>query len=750
MSTRNRVLMAGPLMISTGFSAYAQTSAEPNEVVLDTIVVEGNEGNLTDNVEGYAAEAAITGTRGLPADVATTPRSVSVITSQQFDDQGATTVEEAISYTPGVTAQTFGLDGRYDQFAIRGFEVQNSNSYRDGMPMRLYGFAGWRTETFGLERIEVLRGPTSSLYGAAQPGGLVNSITKRPKFVDSTELYARASGYGGLDLGVDINTVVSDELAYRLVFLGGETGTQYDETDQGRVYFAPSVTWSPTDATNLSVFAQYQRDEVPDSYVLVPQYGSQLPNPGMSYDNEFYTNNPSRNDIETTQSYVGYELDHEFGDGFTFRSRARYADNDWTNKTGYAAAFFSTSTLPFLPQPSIPGSINAGALVNFDVDNSAKQATFDNAISKELSFGNVHATVIAGLDYYHSDYDGSQSYAFGGIREYGAGNIFGLPGVSNDPLVTNTISQEIKQTGLYLLGNFEIGSNLIIDAGLRHDWLDISGEAATISATPLLPSTSTDLDNKQNFTSGNLGASYNFNNGISVYGALARSFNLPPSGVDASGAQLNVEHSQSWEVGAKFRPLGTNSLLSIAYYDIAKKDTPQAIAGRPGAFEQVGEVRSKGIEVGVNYAFANGLSVLGAYNYIDAKITKNASNQGNRLARIPEHSASLWLAYDVAQVPGLRVGAGARYIGERFSDNANSAEFEVSDVTVFDASVTYERNGWVTTLAARNLADNEYVSYCQIDNTGIVDLFPFINAAEAGGCAYGAARSIELTLSRRF
>lgn len=747
MATRNPVLTAGPLVISVGLAvqtAHAQTAGE--EVVLDTIVVQGDQDESLENVESYAAQSADTATRGLPADIATTPRSISVITSEQITDQGATTLEQSISYAAGVTTQTFGADGRYDQFAIRGFEVQNSNIYRDGMPLRLYGFAGWRTETFGVERVEVLRGPSSSLYGASQPGGLVNVITKRPRFENSTELLARTSEHGGLELGIDTIAAASDDLAYRFVFLGGETGTQFDETDQSRIYFAPSVTWAPSDATNLTVFAQYQRDDVPDSYILVPQYGSQLPNPVLSYDNEFYSNNPNRNDIETTQSYVGYELDHEFGDGFTFRSRARYADNEWTNNTGYAAAFFSSAIL--LGQPPIPDAIDAGVLVNFDVDNTAKQATFDNGVSKEFSFGNVDAVVIGGLDHYRSDFDGTQSYAFGGVNLYQTGAIVGLPGVPTTPLVVSTTSQKIKQTGLYLLGNFEIGNHVVVDAGLRHDWVDISGESRIVSA--ILGNSTTPLDKDETFTSANLGASYNFDNGVSLYGAVARSFNLPPSGADVSGKPLDVEESQSWEVGAKFRPLGTNSLLSIAYFDITKNDTPSAVPGVPGAFEQVGEVRSKGVEVAANYDFGNGLSVLGAYNFIDAKITKNAENQGNRLARIPEHSASLWVAYDVAQAPGLRLGAGARYTGKRFSDNDNTAAYEVDDVTVFDASVTYQWDGWTATLAARNLADKEYVTYCQIDDTGIVGLIPGIDASQAGGCAYGAGRTIEFSLSRRF
>jgi iron complex outermembrane receptor protein len=735
MSTRSKVLAAGPLMISVGLAAQgAQAQSKPEEVVLDTITVEGDDAGSLENVEGYAAEASGTALRGLPTDIATTPRSVSVITSQQINDQGATSLEEAIAYTPGVTVQTYGLDNRYDQFAIRGFETQTSGNYRDGMPLRLYGWGAWRTETFGLERIEVLRGPTSSLYGANEPGGLVNSITKRPRFEQSTQALLRTSAYGGVELGLDTTGPASDTLAYRFVFLGGETGTVYDEVDEQRLYFAPSVTWSPTDTTNLTVFAQYQKDKVGDTYILVPQYGSQLPNPLGEYDNDFYSNNPNRNDIETTQSYVGYEFDHEFGDGFTFRSRARYADNDWTNETAYAGAFFSSAILA--GQPPVSGAIDTATLYNFDVDQTTKQTSFDNGLLKEFSFGNVNARVIGGVDYYRGEYDNTYSFGYGGTHLLQTGNILFIPGVPTTPTVFDT-TQDVKQTGLYLISNFEIGNNVIVDASLRHDWVDLETEF-----------NGANLDNKQDYTSGHFGVSYNFDNGVTVYGSAARSFNLPPAGVDSTGEPLNVEKAEAYEIGARFRPLGTNSLLSIALFDITKTNTPQSIPGFPGAFEQVGEVRSKGVEVEVNYAFANGFSILGAYNFIDAKITDDEVNEGNRVARVPEHSASLWLAYDVAQAPGLRLGVGARYTGERFSDSANTAAYELDDVTVFDASVSYAFEGWQATLAARNLADKRYVTYCQAgDPSGLV---PGAIASQAGGCAYGAGRTVELTLSRTF
>jgi iron complex outermembrane receptor protein len=130
-------------------------------------------------------------------------------------------------------------------------------------------------------------------------------------------------------------------------------------------------------------------------------------------------------------------------------------------------------------------------------------------------------------------------------------------------------------------------------------------------------------------------------------------------------------------------------------------------------------------------------------------------NQGNRVARMPEHTASIWLSYDMGRVgvEGLTVGAGARYVGDRFSDAANTAAYEINDLLVFDASLSYAWDNWQATLAARNLSDKQDVTYCQGGTPqvlGLLSMNPAFNPAEAGGCAYGAGRSIELTLTRRF
>ncbi|MCV6595851.1 MAG: TonB-dependent siderophore receptor [Mangrovicoccus sp.] len=732
----NGGLSVGSLFVlAMGAQPSLAQDGEPLEP-LEPITISLGEGNLG-SVTGFAAEASGTALRGLPADLARTPRSVTVITPKQAEEQGARTLQDTLAYTPGVAAGTFGSDGRYDQFTIRGFDSQNSSNYRDGMPLRTYGFTSWRTEVFGMERIEVLRGPTADLFGANAPGGLVNAVSKRPEFAFGGEVQGSLFNHGGGELALDVTGPASENLAYRLVALFNDSGTQYSEADKRRIYLAPSFTWRASERTNVTVFAQYQKDDIPDSYVLVPQYGSQLPNPIAHYGNDFYSGDPYRNTVESTQNYIGYELDHEITDSVTFRSRARYAKADWFNQTVYSGAFYASTGAG-------RGAIDSTADVDFDIDGDQSQYNFDNGLEIDFNAGAASGTVIVGVDYYGARDEYSRIDAPSGFRNLLTG--------AKQPLDTIKLEagydQEIKQTGLYAISTTEIGSNWLVNAGLRYDWLDIDVET-TSNLEFVNPSF--EYTSKEEHLSANLGVSYTFENGVSLYGNAARSFNLPPSlGLDVNGEPLKVQEANAYELGARFRPEGSNSLLSLALFHIEKTNEAQQVL--PGRYEQSGKVRSRGVELGANYALGHGFSVIGAYTYLDAEITEDRNNQGNDFARTPRHSGALWLSYDVQDMglEGLTLGGGIRYIGERYSDAANTEAYKLSAVTLFDASIAYTRNDWRAILAARNLTNKEHVTFCTGSSARAILGFSPAQLAEASGCTYGTGREISFTLSRLF
>ncbi|MFQ1700076.1 TonB-dependent siderophore receptor [Loktanella agnita] len=732
MLYRTYVLSIGPVALTFALSASAVSAQTAEaETVLDPIVVASADDDSLDNFDGYTAEAATSATR-TPGDLRTTPRSVSVIGEDQVRDQGARSIEQAIGYVPGVMPQTFGSDGRYDQYAIRGFDAQNAGYYRDGLPLRTFGYAAWRTEPFLLDRIEVLRGPTADLYGANEPGGLVNAITKRPEFEQSGTARGSLFGEGGGELALDVTGPVSDDFAYRLTGVFNESGTAFEEVDQGRIFFAPSVTWQPSDATKLTIYGQYQKDDIGDTYVLLPEYGTQHTNPLGQYGNDFYTGNPDRNTIESEQSYLGYEFEQDIGGGRTLLSRARIATNDWYNETSYVGAFYASSAQP--------GEVDTAIMIDFDVDQELEQISFDNGVQQELSFGNVAATLIAGVDYYKvtSDYD--RSSAIAGHKDLESGT---LDTSEASPASASSIAQDVAQTGVYLVGQAEIGTDWVLNGGLRYD--DVRTDIASNSAFG-----SQEQSNEVDFTSASLGLSYNFVNGMTFYGNAARSFNLPPSGVDSEGNTLDVQESDGFELGARFQPVGTGSLFTLAVFNITKKNTLQPSPSVAGTYEQIGEVKSRGLELGATRRFDNGISVLGSYTFLNAEITEDATNEGNKLARVPSETAALWLGYafQTAQLEGLRLGVGARYVGDRYSDSANTESRKAPASTLLDASVSYDWGDWNATLAARNLADESKVTFCTAGNVALVPAGN--NTEEAGGCALGEGRTVTLSLTRTF
>ena len=735
MIQRNYLLSVGHIALLASLSA-AQVHAQNSDTatVLDPINVQGDDGALLESFEGYAAEAATSATR-IPTDLKTTPRSVTVVGEEQMQDQGVRSIEQAIGYTPGVLAQTFGVDGRYDQYAIRGFDAQNTGYYRDGMPLRTFGYAAWRTEPFMLERLEVLRGPTADLYGANEPGGLVNAITKRPEFEQSGTVRGSLFGEGGGEVALDVTGPLSDDFAYRLTGVLNESGTLFDDVDQGRLLIAPSVTWQPSDATKLTIFGQYQKDDIGDTYVLLPEYGTLHHNPLGEYDNDFYTGNPDRNTIESEQNYLGYELEQGFGSGLTFLSRGRVATNEWYNETSYVGAFFASS--------GQPGAVDTAIMIDFDVDQEVEQISFDNGLKQELNFDNVTASLIAGVDYYQADSDYDRRDAFAGYKDLATGVT--SPGAIVPPPNESQIAQDVEQTGVYLIGQAEIGTNWVLNAGLRYD--EVRTDVSQVAG-----GTTSEQTNKDDFTSASFGASYNFANGTTLYGNGARSFNLQPVGIDSNGNPLGVEESDGFEVGARFQPVGTGSLFTVALFDITKKNTVQPSPSVPGAYEQIGEVKSRGLELGAAHQFDNGLSILGSYTYLDTEISEDSAYEGNELARAPENTASLWVnyAFQAPAYEGLSVGVGARYVGERYSDSNNTESRKVPDSTLFDASVSYDWGDWNAVLAARNLADESKPTFCTAGTTDVYPLIPTGNTDEAGGCALGEGRTITLSLTRTF
>jgi len=691
-----------------------------------------------------ASEAANTSGSRVPVDPDDLPRAVTILPRELFEAQGARTMEETVAYSPGIVTETYGQDDRYDEFVLRGFEAQIGGVHRDGMPLRTVDWASWRTEQFGLESVNILRGPTSDLYGSNQPGGLINGVTKRPEFSFGGEVRGVLSSENGKEIGVDVTGPLSDTVAYRFIGVLNASGTNYDAVDTSRVYVAPSLTFEPTDATRFTVYGQYQKDDVGDTYVSVPRYGSREPNPAAQFGPDTYTGNPDYNDIKTTQNYIGYELDHAFSPSFTLMSRARVSKNDWDNKTEFVAAYVNGASLFGLPGAN-PTAIDTAIMTKFDVDQTVHQTSADNALQYQFDTGSAKGTVAVGLDYYSVSSDTDFSYGYRGERNLLTGAL--TNNLAVPPNLPNRRETDLRQAGFYLTGFAEIGEQLVVSGGLRHDRIDYDIKGFSTS-----PAGFQNFDHQVNetFTSGNIALGYKVSPSTLVFGSVARSFNLPPSGMLASGDPLSLETSRAYELGVKFASLDGNTSIGASLFNITKQNVAYDDPSTNNllVFVQAGEVRSRGIEIEATHDFQNGLSLFGSLTYVDAEITKDQTYQGNRPGRAPKISAAVFAQYEVPQVEGLAVGAGVRHSGSRYADVSNTIEIE--PMTLFDASLSYDTGDWHVQLAGRNLADKQSVSYC----TGAFLPFETPPADElnaySGSCVYSAGREISLTVSRKF
>ncbi|KZL00144.1 Ferrichrome-iron receptor precursor [Pseudovibrio sp. Ad5] len=745
-------LLSGPsisLLLFAGI-VNAQEAGPPNQD-LDEVVVYGSsvaEDALAPTLGYVPTETASAGRIGLPIEE--TPRSVSVVSSQQMEDQGAESIVDAISYSAGVVPAIYGFDLRYDNYAIRGFEsAVGGLNYRDGLPLRIFAWGGWNIEPFGVERVEVLRGPSSDLFGANQPGGLVNTVTKRPQEDFSAILQATYGNNNRKQLAADVTGSLSEgsPISYRLVGVGRLSDTQVDHVNDDRFYFAPSITAKLGDQTKLTLLAQYQKDFQGESWQILPQHGTLLSNSQGSFDYDTFAGDPDRKGLNRDQHYVGYEFEHAFADNLKVLQKARLA----YNKISYDGAYNGGA----LNLDGTPG-VDTVVLIANEVEEEGWQGSVDTSVLYDANFGAVDTQFLFGLDFHKGNSDADLGSGYTGEKNLFTGKKTNLlPSLlppSSAYLVghyTGYQNQSVTQTGLYAAANSKIYDNFRLDVNLRHDWLEM--DTQSLQAQPGAVRTHEKTYDRA-FT-GRVGLSYVSDFGLTPYASYGTSFDAPPSGVDnVTKTVFEPETARQVEVGLKYSPSDFNGLFTLAAFQITKDNAviadPEYLLGNT----QVGEVVVKGLEAEASVELFDGFSALASYSYLNSEITKSDKSNlvGNQLERIPEHSGSFWLKYDFnesSRLDGLSIAAGMRYLGERYGDVRNSIELD--PVSLFDASVNYQYKNFKVSLTGKNLADKSYISHC---GKAVLSSFPLPAGidVDSHNCTYGKGRELRLQLMSTF
>lgn len=667
-------------------------------------VVAASEEDARGKVDGYVARRSASGTK-TDTPLLEIPQSISVIGRTEMEARGAQNLMDIIAYTPGISVNTYGPDNRgRDDFALRGFVDTNTSNYRDGLPQSGFDLLYSMTEPYGLERVDVLRGPASVLFGRGDAGGIINRASKLPTGVRAREIEVQYGSFDRKQIAFDLDDTFSGnaDLSYRLVGLVLDSNDQESYPDgtklnRSRYYLAPSLRWKPNAGTSLTLTSEFLQHNSPeDTYYALAADQSLTDRKMGDY---------SFSKFKQKQGTIGYQFEHAFNDAWTFRQNARYSKTTQERRVLWVDAL----------QPD--GHTYTRYTKSWN--DEATHAVIDTNLQGKLHTGAIQHTVLLGVDW--TQQEGKA------LRFLGTGPDLDLLNPKYGlavptPNVPNAdFTQRITQTGIYAQDQIKFGEHWVATIGGRQD------HARTTTNDRLNVS---DRSNSDSVFSGRAGLTYLVGNGWAPYVSYAESF-LPVGGLDSDNNPFKPSRGKQVEAGIKFQPANSRSLFTAAIFDLRKTNvvTYQNIA--PYAARQIGKQRARGLELEAKTELARGLNAVASYTLLDMKVLESAdsSELGKVPATIPKETASLWLDYEMGG--GYGVGAGVNYVGKRQNDEANTSA--QPGYALVNAMFRYDQGQWRLTLNAGNLFNRDYYTICY-----------------HGECYRGMERTLTATLKYRF
>jgi iron complex outermembrane receptor protein len=661
----------------------------PLRAVSDTLTVTG----LSDpyaSVPQQSSTATKTDTQLLEV-----PQSVSVVTRERMDRQNVQSVTEALRYVPGVKTETYGVDPKgYDWIYIRGFNALTTNDYRDGLRQLNNSYSYFRTEPYALERIDIVRGPSSTLFGLGDAGGIVNRISKLPSAQGVHEVEVELGNFNRRQAQFDMSDKIDDDghYLYRMIGVVRDSDTQFQyhdgpDVEDNRVYLAPSLTWLPNSDTSLTVRADYLRDTSGGTIAVLTKPGGKV--------TDTLLGDYSFNHFRQEQFTVGYELSHQFNDTFQLRQNVRYGQTDTVlNNLLPGAVNFDAGTV----------SRNA---IRFDEHMNA--FNIDNQLQADFSTASITHRLLTGLDY---------SRLEGNAKRFGAvaptfniyNPVYGL-NIADPNYALNDNDQTTAQLGVYMQDQISLTPKWLLTLGGRHDEISLRTQNNLTESTSWLD---------QGAWTGRAGLTYLADNGLAPYISYAESF-VPNSGTDSQNRTFDPSKAHQYEVGVKYQP-DASLLLTLAAFDITKSNvlTNEIVNSVVTGYQVAsGEVRSRGVETEATMKLTQNLDLLASYTYTETEITaSNNGDRGKQQANVPKHMASTWLNYSFHQgvLDGLLLSTGVRYVGSMYGDNANTVP--VKNFALIDAGAKYQVNQHVSVgFNIQNLLNHDYVGTCDEDTS---------------------------------
>ncbi|GGJ47871.1 ferrisiderophore receptor [Sphingopyxis bauzanensis] len=685
MKTARIALLLGTMLASSG--ALAAESASADIEAQDQIVVTGYAGTKTDTV------------------LVELPQPVKVITADQYEAQGAISISDTVKYAAGVLANPYGRDTRVDGFNVRGIDALQ---FRDGMRDIFSFYASITSDPYNFDRVEIVRGPASVLFGQGSIGGLVNLVSKSPGFETQGEVSLVYGSYDRKEVLADVNLALSDSFAIRAVGRARDADTYVDHVPDDRVMFAPSLRWKPTPDTDIVLTGLYQEDDTGSTSQFLPIIGTFRPNPGAPGPLDRYTfvGKPGW-DRYAGRSLQGMaSVTHDFSDAVRLSLKARYIDSDLEYFTHYADSY-SNPTDPF----SVYGTDRRTIGLYADASDARMNVfSTDNNLQFNFNTGDtIEHKLLVGVDYSWNKVGKRGVFGFETIDLYD---------IDYDALLTydptgpfNYDSQ--KQLGVYVQDQIRFFDRVSVVLGARRD-------RVTSSA-----------GNKDNATTFRAGVIGDIGAGFSPFVSYTESF-LPIAGrnenTDGSvGDPFRPQTGEQWEAGIKWNPR-PGTLVTVTGFRVKERNRVLYLAG--GGTAQSGELTTKGVEFEASHTLPGNFDLLVNYGYNKLKSEVNTD-----LDYLPRHIASVWSTKTFG-LPGeaqLRLGAGVVYTGKRRSTGPAWSLVTPSNTTV-DALAEVSWNNWRFAVNATNLLDNKFFASC----------------LARGDCFAGAPRNVMATVGYRF
>ena len=692
---------------------FAISALNATDVSLDGISVEDSAD------DGYRATTSEVGKTNTP--ILEIPQTVNVVTQQQLKDKKPETLAESLQNVSGVSyGNTTG--GIFDSIIKRGF-----GGGRDGSIMR-NGVPASVMHSFNktVESVEVLKGPSSLLYGAQEPGGIINMVTKKPKYDFSNEIWAGIGNRNYWNTGFDTTGPIAESgFAYRFIFDTMQKDYWREFGEYKNVLFAPSLSYKGDDyRINLAYAHTRSTDPFDRGMYLIPSTGKLLP-----IDKKRRLDEPF-NKLKTKLDTLDVNFEKNLGENWLLkgayafsRSKHEYGHIRLMNVLNNGTATRRNEYYDGFIHRTHAGSLNLNGYVK------------TGEIEHNLLFG------IDAKEYYR--------YRPGGLKDTGnhlSINIYhpiygrvGLPTARESSIQY----QKLKTIGFYVQDSINLTENLIYSLGTRYEYYDQVARGTTSG-----PNSTDQQDGKFTWQTGLL---YLLTPQWSVYTNYAQSFN-PQMAMKGDIGDIKPEEGKSIEFGSKFQ--NDSITASAAVFNINKKNIMRTVSG---VSTPVGEARSRGFEFDFNGRVTQGLSVGASYAFTKTEVRKDSGAfavlVGKPLEATPKHQASLFANYDFSHLgaKGLRIGGGARYFGSWYTYYMRTnlpavpagTAFKMDSAVVYDAFISYDTKiaGYETNFAfnVKNLTDKlYYTSSSTGTDANIIPIQP------------GYARQFMLTASVKF